>query len=191
MNVTVPYEPSLLAPSGALRTNDVAGAINMLTSQQHMPTDGKPLYIITGSMEVFEKLTAVAAMFNLACYANDLPDDPLVKGQQLITIMTKQDAGYHQMKPGDALVWEDPRMPQRHIHVWTVEGIHIGGTGQESVIALKTASHSPAWDETEITTMYVPEVLLRGCKVMQAKKVTVKATTGSDEEPMVEVEDKA
>lgn len=189
MTFTVPYSTPVEVPSNAWAVHSALAGINALTA--NAPTDGNPFYLMTGNIDALHKVVEVATILGMTCHIADLPDLELSKDQKLLTVMTKQDASYHQMKVGDALVWEDPRMPQRHIHVWTIQGIHIGGTGQESVIALKNASHSNAWDETEIETMYVPEVLLRGCKLMQAKKVTVTKQVGGDPErpaPTIKVE---
>ena len=46
-------------------------------------------------------------------------------------------------------------------HLWEVQGVHLGGLTQESVIALKVMNLKPAWDEKELEVMHVPEILLR------------------------------
>jgi hypothetical protein len=59
------------------------------------------------------------------------------------------------MKPGDILKKEN--------HLWRVEGVHLGSTGQESVIEVESISHKPAWTgEWEYhPRMFIPEILLR------------------------------
>ena len=65
------------------------------------------------------------------------------------------------MKPGD--------MIQLHDHIWRVRGIHLGGEGVESLIEIENVSHKPGWTGQWEThqMMFVPEILLRDCKVIQ------------------------
>lgn len=47
-------------------------------------------------------------------------------------------------------------------HRWIVKGIHLGGTGQESLIHLEGLSHAPGWTGPwEFHPMlFVPEIML-------------------------------
>lgn len=68
------------------------------------------------------------------------------------------------MKVDDVLEWTDGT----DTHWWRVRGIHLGGIGVESLIEIECfLSHAPGWTGPWEThqMMFVPECLLRGCKV--------------------------
>jgi hypothetical protein len=70
------------------------------------------------------------------------------------------------MKPNDIIEWDDGKSEP---HRWRVNGVHLGGLGTESLIELENVSHKPGWTgewETHVM-MFVPECLLRSCKVVQ------------------------
>lgn len=66
------------------------------------------------------------------------------------------------MKPGDLLKLQD--------HIWRVSGVHLGGEGVESIIEIENVSHRPGWTGEWEThqMMFVPEILLRQCTVLEA-----------------------
>lgn len=65
------------------------------------------------------------------------------------------------MKPGDFLKLED--------HIWRVRGVHLGAIDVESVIEIENISHKPGWTGEWEThqLMFVPEILLRSCTVIE------------------------
>lgn len=70
------------------------------------------------------------------------------------------------MKVGDIIEWkEEGHEPHR----WKVNGIHLGGVGVESLIQVENISHKPGWTGEWEThqMMFIPEVLLRGCRVVR------------------------
>ena len=60
---------------------------------------------------------------------------------------------------GDLLEWRCPNFGLTR--QWRVNGIHLGGSNQESVCELVSVSHSPSGEGR----MMVPEALLRGLHV--------------------------
>lgn len=67
------------------------------------------------------------------------------------------------MKPGDLVLKRDNKFG--HHRLWEIEGVYLGAEGQESVVALRSLSHRPAHSGTDTTheTIFVPEMLIRGC----------------------------
>lgn len=64
------------------------------------------------------------------------------------------------MKPNDILEYDN--------HRWRVKGIHLGGVGVESLVEIENITHRPGWTgewETHVM-MFVPECLLRQCKIV-------------------------
>lgn len=74
------------------------------------------------------------------------------------------------MKPGDLIIWSDGK---DHPHTWTVRGVHLGAVGVESLIEIENVSHKPGstgeWETHQM--MFVPECLLRNCKIGRAANV--------------------
>ena len=73
------------------------------------------------------------------------------------------------MRPGDIVIWRDPSN-KSEVHTWSVKGVHLGAPGVESLIELECLSHQPGWTgewQTHIM-MFVPECLLRQCKIGRA-----------------------
>lgn len=68
-----------------------------------------------------------------------------------------------QLKPGDTVEWRDDVFGYHRR--WKVHGIHLGAMGQESVVCLEAVDLAPAWDEIALPLMWVPEVLLRQCRI--------------------------
>ena len=65
------------------------------------------------------------------------------------------------MKPHDLIVWRDDKIG--NLHVWEIEGVHLGAEGQESLIELRSKTHSAGVAHGEAhMTVFVPEPLLRG-----------------------------
>ena len=56
------------------------------------------------------------------------------------------------------------------VHMWRVRGIHLGAPGVESLIELENLSHKPGWTGEWMThqMMFVPECLLRQCRIGRA-----------------------
>lgn len=71
------------------------------------------------------------------------------------------------MQPNDLIEWNDGSGP----HVWRVRGVHLGAIGVESLVEIENVSHKPGWTGEWEThqMMFVPECLLRQCKVTPAK----------------------
>lgn len=69
------------------------------------------------------------------------------------------------MQVNDVIEWNETAEPHR----WRVRGIHLGGTGTESLIEIESVSHKPGWTGEWEThqMMFVPECLLRGCRVVR------------------------
>lgn len=67
------------------------------------------------------------------------------------------------MRVGDEITIES--------HKWKVEGIHLGAMGQESLVELKSLTHSAGWTgEWEYHPMvFVPEIMLR--KIVQNEPI--------------------
>jgi hypothetical protein len=65
------------------------------------------------------------------------------------------------MKVGDIVMWRDRKFG--HNRFWEIEGVFLGGLGQEGVIELRSLSERPAHSGTarEHPTTFVPEPLLR------------------------------
>lgn len=188
----LPFPEVLEIPDDAVRVHNLHGAVNALMEDMTTIEAGKTCYIVTCNPSVIEPFSTVIRQFGLEAYVAPVPDTEMVKGQTLFTIMNQDKADYYAAEVGDAFVWEDPTMPRRHMHVWTIEGFHHGAMGQESVIELSCASHKPPVAHgQDINHFFVPEVLLRGCKVARTKRVTVTKKVGGDDErpaPTIKVE---
>lgn len=63
----------------------------------------------------------------------------------------------------DIVEWRD--FNHGHHHQWRILGIHLGAIGYESVYAVENVSHKPAWDRGDLTVMYIPECLMRQCRI--------------------------
>jgi len=70
------------------------------------------------------------------------------------------------MQPGDILEWTDPK-GMAAPHRWRVRGVHMGAVGTESVVEVENVSHKPGWTGPWEThqMMFIPECLLRDCKI--------------------------
>ena len=66
----------------------------------------------------------------------------------------------------DVIEWSDDKSAP---HRWRVRGVHLGGLGIESLIELENVTHKPGWTgQWEYhAMMFVPECLLRTCKVVR------------------------
>lgn len=191
----IPFPELVEVPDTAIRVHDLHGAVSALMLDMTAIEAGKTCHIVTNNHAVIEPFSTVIRQFGLEAYVAPVPDTETVKGQTLFTIMNQDMADYYAAEVGDAFVWEDPNTPRRHMHVWTIQGFHHGAMGQESVIELSCASHNPPVAHgQDINHFFVPEVLLRGCKIARAKRVTVKKTVGGDQErpaPTIVVEEEA
>ena len=69
------------------------------------------------------------------------------------------------MNVGDVLEWQCPKLPHV-IHRWRVFGIHLGASGQESLIECESITHDPGWTgEWEFNPrVFIPEPLTRNLK---------------------------
>jgi len=74
------------------------------------------------------------------------------------------------MQVGDIVMWGT----HPDVHTWSVEGIHLGAPGVESLIELRKISHKPGWTGEWMThhMMFVPECLLRQCRIGRAVEPT-------------------
>ena len=66
------------------------------------------------------------------------------------------------MNVGDKITLEN--------HTWEIEGIHLGAMGRESLVQLKSLTHSPGWTGVwEYHPMvFVPEIILRQILIRDA-----------------------
>lgn len=69
-------------------------------------------------------------------------------------------------RPDDVIEWSDGKAEP---HRWRIRGVHLGAIGVESVIELENVSHKPGWTGEWEThqLMFVPECLLRQCRVVR------------------------
>lgn len=75
------------------------------------------------------------------------------------------------MNVGDILEWQCPKFPHV-VHRWRVVGIHLGATGQESLIEAESTTHQPGWTgEWEYhPRVFIPEPLTRDLKNLTSGK---------------------
>lgn len=65
------------------------------------------------------------------------------------------------MKPGDIVFWQDEKFSRNRF--WKIEGVYLGGEGQESLIELRALDMTPGSVGGSIhDTSLVPEQLVRG-----------------------------
>jgi hypothetical protein len=70
------------------------------------------------------------------------------------------------MQVNDIVIWSN----YPNAHTWVIRGIHLGADGVESLVELENLSHKPGWTGEWMThqMMFVPECLLRQCKIGRA-----------------------
>lgn len=69
------------------------------------------------------------------------------------------------MKPGDIVMWRDEKFGVHRF--WQIEGVHLGGEGQEGLIEIRNLMEKPgvSGPSGQHPTTFVPEPLLRNALI--------------------------
>lgn len=68
------------------------------------------------------------------------------------------------MKPGDIVMYRDERFGRHRF--WEIEGIYLGGEGQEGLVELRGLNYTPGVSPSRThTTTFVPEPMLRALAI--------------------------